>query len=547
MTEKIIRVPGHSFTVEARQNFVELNLASIELIPENQQKISAAVWEDGRVKIIRHVISCPHCGNETPAYVEYVDGGGSDFKARSQTEIIAWVSRQITMFGEQPKVLKFNTPISSLDEYICPKCGISLCMNDESADILIKKRGKSITVSKKLKFTDLFNIKWIKSQLNITGFDISESITFNLKKGRVFVSLKNNIVENLGRFDISNVKCDEYSEDPLFDSIGFYNSVQKELKRLFGEITKCPPPFDSGLLTAEKLILFTRFVGYSPEFYNALPYAENDRLIDRSFDKAAKSLRYAKNVPELYEKSGLPNTKSIRKIFFSSPELMFYIPELNGLWRIIGDINLFRSLITSKDIFIELMCLHKRPGLLEFYSEYNAEFGGASLVKMMSHHRDYWHNYAVHYLILNDYEKKTERKKWKDSFPSDIDMFYLYGCDLPGSRFSVPVPGNTTGSNRYSEFECCIRGHSFTRLKNSAEYIKAGNMLHNCLTDWREIDGAVYVVMKNNKYLAAVQVKDDKIVQVYADNNESIRKHKNLYDIYKIWKDKNKLTEELDE
>ena len=72
-------------------------------------------------------------------------------------------------------------------------------------------------------------------------------------------------------------------------------------------------------------------------------------------------------------------------------------------------------------------------------------------------------------------------------------------------------------------------------------------MLHNCLTDWREIDGAVYVVMKNNKYLAAVQVKDDKIVQVYADNNEAIRKHKNLYDIYKIWKDKNKLTEELDE
>ncbi len=547
MAEKILCVPGHSLAVEARQKIVEQSHALMELTSENQRRISSAAWESGHVKIIWHVASCPHCGNETPAYAEYIGKGASDFEAKPQAEISAWVLRQITVFGEQPEVMQFNTPVSAPDRYICPMCGTSLCFHDEPADILIKTTGKTVIVSKKLKLTDLFHIKWIKARITVTNLDISELITFDFKKGRVFLSLKNSNAETLGSFDISNVKCDAYAEDPIFETIGFYNEVQKELKRLFSEMAKCPLPFAAGLLTVEKLILLTRFVGYSSGFYDALPYAEKDWLIDRSFDAAAKSLHYAAKVPALYEKSGLPNTKSIRKIFFESAALLFYIPELHGLWKIINDVNLFRSLITAADIFTELMCLHKRPGLLAFYSEYHAVFGGASLVKMLSQHSYEWHNYAVHYLVLNDYEKKIERKKWKDNFLRHMRMGYLYGCDLPGSRFSVPVPENPADSDRYAGLECCICGYSFIRLKNSAEYIKAGKMLHNCLTDWQGFDGAVYAVMKNDRYLAAIEIKDDKIVQAYAACNKEICNDKNLYDVYHIWKDKNKVTEEADE
>ena len=143
-----------------------------------------------------------------------------------------------------------------------------------------------------------------------------------------------------------------------------YKPVNRELKNQFIKIFRGSLPFRTKELTVEQFVLMTRFIGYNCGFYNALPYAEKENLIERRFLKSAKRLHHAVKVPNIFEKTTLPKVKSIRKLLFCNPALFFYTEELEQLWKIIEDVNLFRNFITSQNIFSELAFLHKMPQFL---------------------------------------------------------------------------------------------------------------------------------------------------------------------------------------
>ena len=230
-------------------------------------------------------------------------------------------------------------------------------------------------ISRRLDLKELFSIKWLPNQLRITEFELYETITFHWKKGRTFVALEDGNGNKLQLYDISNIKVTRYSDDPIFELINLYKPIRRELKRQFIKISHSSLPFRANELTVEQFILMTKFIGYDAAFYSALPYAKDEYLIEKRFVKTAKRLHYAKNAPNIFQKTMLPQVKSIRKAIFSNPALLFYKAELEQVWQLLEDVNLFRSFITSKWIFSEIWELCKMPRLIDFYKEFKAELG----------------------------------------------------------------------------------------------------------------------------------------------------------------------------
>lgn len=534
--KKSMRIPRFGFTIEKQQKTVGRDVAFEVLTPARQRKSTLAVFENDNVVITKHVIVCPWCGKKAPAY--------HNDQMEPHQLIDMWLAQQTSMFEKLPKTLLFNRPIEAMEKFVCPRCNMISHPSKGFIDVLFIVDRKTIKIFRKLELKELFQIKWGADKICITNFELYEAITFNLKNGHTYVSLEDGRGEKLKVHDISNTKANLYSDDPIFELINLYKPVNRELKNQFAKIFRGPLPFRTKELTVEQFLLMTEFIGYDSAFYSALPYADKGNLIERRFLKSAKRLHDAKKVPNIFEKTILPKVKSIRKIFFCNPALFFYTGELEQLWKIIEDINLFRNFITSKNIFFELAFLCKMPYLIDFYTEYKAEIG----IKRLYHNffqatNRYWlYNYVSWYYLLSEYDKKIERKKWHNGWLEKRDDFEGIENDM-GARFSVSIPDRSSKDFRHPGLECCINGYSFRRLKNSMEFLQAGKELKNCLADWQFFRNNVYGMIDNGKYVAAVEIKDNVIIQAHTYRNGDISDDQNLKKAFDVWKTRNLITE----
>lgn len=534
--KKSMRIPRFGFTIEEQQKTVSLDEALEALTPARQRKSTLAVFENDNVVITKHVIVCPWCGKKAPAY--------HNNQMEPHQLIDMWLAQQTSMFEKLPKTLLFNRPIEAMEKFVCPRCNMISHPSKGFIDVLFIVDRKTIKIFRKLELKELFQFKWGADKICITDFELYEAITFNLKNGHTYVSLEDGRGEKLKVHDISNTKANLYSDDPIFELINLYKPVNRELKNQFAKIFRGPLPFRTKELTVEQFLLMTEFIGYDSAFYSALPYADKGDLIERRFLKSAKRLHDAKKVPNIFEKTILPKVKSIRKIFFCNPALFFYTGELEQLWKIIEDINLFRNFITSKNIFSELAFLCKMPHLIDFYTEYKAEIG----IKKLYHNffqatNRYWlYNYVSWYYLLSEYDKKIERKKWHNGWLEKRDDFEGIENDM-GARFSVSIPDRSSKDFRHPGLECCINGYSFRRLKNSMEFLQAGKELKNCLADWQFFRNNVYGMIDNGKYVAAVEIKDNVIIQAHTYRNGDISGNHSIKQAFDIWKTRNLITE----
>ena len=534
--KKSMRIPRFGFTIEKQQKTVGRDVAFEVLTPARQRKSTLAVFENDHAVITKHVIVCPWCGKKAPAY--------HNNQMEPHQLIDMWLAQQTSMFEKLPKTLLFNRPIEAMEKFVCPRCNMISHPSKGFIDVLFIVDRKTIKIFRKLELKELFQIKWGADKICITNFELCEAITFNLKNGHTYVSLEDGRGEKLKVHDISNTKANLYSDDPIFELINLYKPVNRELKNQFAKIFRGPLPFRTKELTVEQFLLMTEFIGYDSAFYSALPYADKGDLIERRFLKSAKRLHDAKKVPNIFEKTILPKVKSIRKIFFCNPALFFYTGELEQLWKIIEDINLFRNFITSKNIFSELAFLCKMPHLIDFYTEYKAEIG----IKKLYHNffqatNRYWlYNYVSWYYLLSEYDKKIERKKWHNGWLEKRDDFEGIENDM-GALFGVSIPDCSSKDFKHPGLECRINGYSFRRLKNSMEFLRAGKELKNCLDDWQFFRNNVYGIMDNGKYVAAVEIKDNVIIQAHTCRNGDISDNRSIKQAFDIWKSRNSMTD----
>lgn len=535
--QKEMRIFRFGFTIEEQQKIVGLKEALEDLTPTRQRKSTLVVFENEHAVITKHAVVCPWCGKKTPAYHNH------QWKAYLPMEVQS--AQQTSISEKTPQTLVFNRPIETMDYFICPKCNMESYPSKGFVDVLFTVDKRKIRISRKLELKEWFQIEWGADKICITDFELYETITFNLKNGHTFVSLENGCGEKLQIRDISNRKPNLNSDDPIFELINLYKPVNRELKNQFVKIFHGSLPFRTKELTVEQFLLMTRFIGYDSEFYNAVPYAEKGDLIERRFLKSVRRLHHAVKIPSIFEKTTLPKVKSIRKLLFCNPALFFYTEELEQLWKIIEDVNLFRNFITSQNIFSELAFLHKMPRLINFYAEYKAEIG----IGRLYHHffratNRYWlYNYVSWYYLLSEYDKKIERQKWHNGWLEKRDDFEGIENDM-GALFGVSIPDCSSKNFRHPDLECCINGYSFRRLKNSMEFLQAGKELKNCLADWQFFRNNVYGMIDNGKYVAAVEIKDNVIIQAHTYRNGDISDNCSIKQAFDVWKSRNSMTEQ---
>lgn len=543
MLSKVIDAPLSGFTVSVRQEVIDRDMACNVLTPLLQQKITSAEHKGTSIVITRHFIECPRCGSKIPAYEKFLNPENTSVQTyiRNSSFIERWASNQIELFSkEQPQFIAFNTPVTHHNEFICPKCKLQFLKSKGTVKVIISSGRKKIKVSRKLSLKDMLSIRWTDSRISLCSFEIYETVTFNLRNGHTFVSIENEQGRRLKVRDISNVNVDFWQEDPIFNLISNCKPVYREIKRQFIRILKSPLPFAAKDLTPQKFILMTAFVGYNSDFYDSLPFDSEGALINESFLKIARKLHYAKNIPNMLKKTTLPNVKSMRRIFFGSPGLLLYTEELEKFWELIGNIDLFRKFTQSDSAFKELLYLKRCPVVFSFYRDYKLTLGITALLKLLSlNYRVMCKRYIADYLLLSEKEKKRERRKWEKDPIGYIMERKMYCFD---NGISVPVLLAEEETAKSQQLECCIKGYSFRRLKNSMEYMQAGRVLHNCLEEcWNVFDGNVYAIKRFGKYVGAVEIKDNKILQAFAARNEDLKNDKPLFEAFKIWRTNNSL------
>lgn len=543
MFRRSMQIPRFGFTIETRKKAIRRDTA-YAVITAHQQKITCAEQEDHAIAITKHTFVCPYCRKEMPAYKEYLTKKPERTSIKPLSVIAEWTSGQLSLFGELPKILPLNTPIKSLNKFVCPRCNAVSHPSKGTVKVSISVKKKAITISRRLDMEDIFDIAWFDGDITLFNLELYETIAFNLKNGHTFVKLEDCYGNRLKIRDISNMNIETWHKDPIIALLNGCKPVFRELKRQFIQIWKEPLPFSQKELSPKYYILLTRFVGYKAEFYQSIPYAAEKYLIEKRFLKTAEKLHTARRIPMLFEKAQLPNTKSIRKIFFENPALLFYTKELELFWQIIGDVNLFRDFIQSAYLFRELMRLCRMPSLIGFYRDYQSVFGAKSLLKRFAAEgfrpRE-WQCYATAYLALSPYDQKAERQKWINVFPLDQN---IYSRETMGAWFSVPLPPERINAEEYPFLESTVKGYSFQRLHNSADYWKAGTELHNCLIDWKEFHGNVYGIREKGKYVGAVEVEDGEIKQAFAQCNDDIESDPKLFAAFHAWKTNNLLKDE---
>lgn len=535
--QKAMRIPRFGFTIEEQQKTVSRDEAFEALTPVRQKKSTLAVFENNLVVITKHAIACPLCGKKTPAYHNH--------QRKVYLPMDIWLAQQTSIAEMIPQTLVFNGSIETMNYFICHRCNMKSYPSKGFVDVFFTVDRRKIKISRKLEIKEWFQIKWGADKICTTDFELYETITFNLKSGRTYISLEDSCGEKLQICDITNRNPNQYSDDPIFKLINLYKPVNRELKNQFLKIFRGSLPFHTKELTVKQFLLMTRFIGYDSEFYNALPYAEKEDLIERRFLKPARRLHLAAKIPGIFEKTTLPKVKSIRKLLFCNPALFFYTEELEQLWEIIEDINLFRNLITSQNIFYELAFLRKMPHLINFYAEYKAEIG----IRRLYHHffratNRYWlYSYVSWYYLLSEYDKRIERKKWHDGRLEKQNLFDGIENDM-GAFFGIPIPDYSPKDFRHTGLECCINGYSFKRLKNSMEFLQAGRELNNCLVNWQFFRNNVYGIMDHGKYVAAIEIKDNVIIEAHTYRNGDISDNHSIKQAFDIWKNKNSMTEQ---
>ena len=118
------------------------------------------------------------------------------------------------------------------------------------------------------------------------------------------------------------------------------------------------------------------------------------------------------------------------------------------------------------------------------------------------------------------------------AFKSDKNFFKNYGEIMlfPTPSFSFPL---STSPCDIPDIR--IGEYSFSLLRNLADCIKAGKDLNNCLGKSILQKGAVVVMYRNGKALAAAEVFEKKVVCVLAKNNESINDFPPLKKAFEEW------------
>lgn len=518
-------------------NFIEkskrVNVWEAEkiLTTKKQRYYTTAVRRNMDVDLIGNYLVCPHCSKEFVANTRYSTCGyhwHPDYEGISKNKIYAWSTTQLSFFDDEnyEKVLSISMPINKPPSFKCPECGNVSDYSESVKNVELSHKNKKITIKSEItNIGEVFGFKWIgEDSISIT-FPMYEVLTFNFRKNRIHIKLES---------DKGNVLCERdvtpYPEllyGSIVHNLIMYNKkVNRNIKRMFKEQWGSELPYSGKIIGTKNLFEMTSFVGYTKDFYSAVPYKLDSMTVDDSFKKNAKKMRDAKNIVTLFDKSRLPKVKSVRRVFYKNPALFFYLDEAEMVWKAIRDLNVFCDFVKSYNIYEVLSDIHMRPGIIEYIADLCEVKTARSFIKNMQYG---WRDMllaAIDYSCANSSVKKAVQENWKGrcSIGRIVQRKPLYSVPMKRPEERI--------------VDCNIDGYYFFWLRSSNEYEIAGKKLKNCLSSWSIENSPVVCVKKDEQYVAAIEILNGMIVQARAYNNTSIECDRNLNSAFEKWQKK---------
>ena len=345
----------------------------------------------------------------------------------------------------------------------CPTCGFHIQVETPKPDCW--RCPSCGTEHHKAKHIYHVAIRHNKSRIVLTLPKNQESLEFNAQRGRVILRL-----DGTHPVDVT-----EHPE-PLLKSKIYPLLLTIKLRKLVGEALQCiwgpvRLPFTYHELTAKHMILLTRFIGYTRDFFSDIPFFIGTVNLPRNFKKTGKRLHRASDLPKLMNSIELCKSKTIRKAFYQSPALFFFLNELNIIFRCIGsNVDHFRTIVleTPKaNLFEDLAFLCDHPSCIVFYQDFAQAAHISQFIRLLNY-PEFLSTCAIGYSTLSEKRRVDVRKTFRKKLnPDDFAI-----------RFSLPLNTAPFEDTTITTSEGC---YSFVKVKSISELVGIGKALENCL------------------------------------------------------------------
>ena len=514
---------GFRFFEETKR--VSFTAAEKELLGRHQKFYGEAVFEKSHVLLHAESLICPHCQHKIPAYTPFLSAHYF-YKKTEKAKILEFLNPQVSIAEVQKaRTLHLQTlKKENIDKTItCPHCFYKGVLSEEKSQSFIEEKKQRITVGLGLSLQALLNCKWIPKKFSVPLQNVFETVTFNLKNGHVFLRLETENGKPIYTLDITNIKNAKVFEDELLELLSWNHRVLHRLKAFF-KSHGIKIPFPNDALDAEHFLLLTRFQNYPESFYDSLPFLKGTNYLTPSLKGMGKALQKAEYVPHILEKSNLPQCKSVRKILFLSPWLLFFIPQMESLWSIFSDVNYFCRCLSSAQVYRHLCDLLDYPDTEKFYRLYAEKKGRDGLLKCMEQAVGFT-LYDVPFLMKRKELQQEEMQKWNTKYIVTMSESFFWPQWYLSCRYQRPKSADDTVSiPKFSN-----NGYVFKSLKHKKDYVTASKDLHNCLKEYIGEGKTVVGVRKKNHYVGAIELRGKKVIQSLMVDNMPMQEDAALY------------------
>ena len=539
MTKELITI-NRGYKVIEKETILDAVSAYKILSTNKQFKYTKAEYlmDLKQVKLTRHICICPNCNSYIPAYT-HAFFEWQPRRKMSASQAKSWCYELRPFFDTENDTFDFYKPFESVEELSCPYCNRKSGFSSHKNNISIEYDKGIITVSCELKWIlDVVNIDWAPS-IKMSELPLTESVIFNVKKGKTFFTLTNDAGDLIAIQDVTNGLPSSKQKSILIEFINNNVHIKKALSRNFERAWGKALPYPFVELDINKCILLTSYVGYdNVTFYDNIPTASKDNTFDTTFNTSRKHLHYAEFCVDLLANSEIPQSKSIKTYIYQNPYLLFFIKEIEAFWKLFGeDYNLLLSFLQSETACANLFALHTYPGIEDFYSDFVRIKSSYELNKILTLSGKEPCVYGIYYSALSKQNKAEAQKTWK-RLKGFMKYCYLYSpfSDMMDKLFL------TLPSAKLSErfFPKQVNGYQFAALKSRHDFVTAGEQLGNCLGKV-SFENPVIGVKKAGRYVAAIEVdlEEKIIIQARIAENNSIENDANIFKAYKKWCKKN--------
>lgn len=345
-----LNIPNGFLLKEDRQD-MDIQQARLLLRTRGQHRYTSARRTGEEAVLIRHKLVCPCCGQSGLPFAPRPLPGLPRKSRIPRTVIDQWADPQTRFLDGEGSELIFRK-ITSPKEFLCPRCGHLSQPHTRTDTVTISVNRQNIIVTCSFANPDLlFSIPASAAGLPAPlPLPLTERLTFNLRSGHTSLRI-------LGADGSTYFVHDIAPGSRLWQNSTLYEALKtkpvcRKLLRTFSALYGAPLPFAKENAAPESFLLMALFRGYaSRHFFDAIPYEFISGMIDRSFRSTVRRLHNAENLPTLYANSRLPQTKSIKRLFFSMQGLFFYLREAEVLWLTVDDVNLLRSILETDHVF----------------------------------------------------------------------------------------------------------------------------------------------------------------------------------------------------